>query len=216
MKKTFKLTLILVLPVVIAMVLSGCFSKPTPLANLNKNVNQAEEQTSEEIDISDWLTYRNEEYGFEFRYPDKYEFFIEESLVNGYNLIDISQPDPDKVYDDIPVFSIMVMENIFNDQLIDWLHRVIDPTKTLIESKVLVQEKNNNGIEMLARHYNVPPPNEYTDQVGPLQVNYFLYFEKIVLSFFCNGQDNYLSKYNIDFKKKNEIMKKIINSFKKI
>jgi len=53
--------------------------------NVNATVDNGETIDSGEIDTSDWLTYRNEEYGFEMKYP------------NNFNLIDNYETTNDKL-----------------------------------------------------------------------------------------------------------------------
>ncbi len=63
-----------------AVILSGCLAKPQvnsnqPInQNINQNINIVPTTTTGEIDTSDWKTYRNEEYGFEIKYPDDWVF----------------------------------------------------------------------------------------------------------------------------------------------
>jgi hypothetical protein len=56
------------------LIFSGCANKPAMVVdnNVNMNINISTTTTTTstaEIDTSDWKTYQNEEYGFEFKYP---------------------------------------------------------------------------------------------------------------------------------------------------
>jgi hypothetical protein len=45
---------------------------------------QVEPETS--VDTSDWKTYRNEEYGFEMKYPKEYAYFVPNEIFEGTKL----------------------------------------------------------------------------------------------------------------------------------
>ena len=101
-------TIIILSIVGLVLVVSACVKKPAinnnvTLSNVEGSQNTNTSTTtpsadlgqSQEIDTSDWKTYRNEEYGFEFKYPENWELnFINDgrlSLVpygkNGYEYV---------------------------------------------------------------------------------------------------------------------------------
>ena len=74
-----KKNIIVLLSIIILAVLAGGFwfvgnqENKKETAN-SQSVIQEEQEAGNEIDTSDWLTYRNEEYGFEVNYPKDWEY----------------------------------------------------------------------------------------------------------------------------------------------
>ena len=83
------------LALVLTLGLFGCAKKPVPLINSNVDQNQnanantntattTAATSTAEIDTSNWKTYRNEEYGFEFKYPGDWNLFVNEDSGNSW------------------------------------------------------------------------------------------------------------------------------------
>ncbi|MBU1998195.1 MAG: hypothetical protein KKE64_01725 [Candidatus Omnitrophica bacterium] len=78
--KPKKLLFLILSLAVITIVVSGCLktvnNEPEPGEGDNGG-----DTTTGEIDTSDWLTYRNEEYGFEMKYPEDLQVVSGENIV---------------------------------------------------------------------------------------------------------------------------------------
>ena len=72
-KKTLFLSLILLASLTLAALVYVQITKPEPSIPVNTNQNANINQGAE-IDTSNWKTYKNEQYGFEFKYPGDWDF----------------------------------------------------------------------------------------------------------------------------------------------
>jgi len=74
------------LMLLVAAIVAGLDSK---MDFLWGNKNEVVSSTAETIDTSNWKTYRNEEYGFEFKYPADMQIINNTNIFSGVGLFDI-------------------------------------------------------------------------------------------------------------------------------
>jgi hypothetical protein len=159
--------------------LYGCGKNSVPVVNQNQNVNVA--TTTGEIDTSDWKTYRNEEFGFEFKHP------LDWKLIDG---------NPVMIYDSISLAQKKETELMQGAKMEIYLERSAQDLNDYVFSHVnssAIKNRNSNvdGIES----------QQFFDSKGIFSISTFFKKNNLVYSFLIyipqeNSRTDYINIYN--------------------
>jgi hypothetical protein len=201
-----KKVLFFVLFLAMVMAISGCFKKETPKAVVNTNTPDGFNGGGEEIDMSDWLTYRNEEYGFEVKYPEGWKDRFNQSsqqeddgeLVKYQNLFYIdkwgeSQKEGTEFYDGV-YFKISILKDGESINLNEFIENNIKNKEEVQE----VEEIIFNNLQS----FNLTKKIFYADHTikeSSINIIYFKYNENIYrIVFYAVGPKYVLFKKTLE------------------
>ena len=164
--------------------------------------NQTNLNNGKEVDISDWQTYRNEEYGFEVEYPNGWELDYRDKLATQGAVITLTEPQTQKAID------MAVEKQLTGGPLAD-IHFYVYEAKVSLDA-YLEDEIKKSGYNFILERKNLSFKNYNACKVieGGYGKYFVIYIEKdnkIYRIFFNNREtENDLSL----------IERQIISSFK--
>ena len=122
-----------------------------------------------EIDISDWKTYRNEQYGFGFKYPP---IGLAQKIVLAGNKIELmanSAANP-KLFSTYLVLNIY--SNLDQESLSSWFVSKYDPEEMLL-GEAYKEKIRFDGMNFILST-GVPVPNSYISKYGPMAISHVI------------------------------------------
>lgn len=181
---------------------------------------QVESQRSVEaaVDTSNWKTYRNEQYGFEFRYPllgTKEPLLAKEGEISLGGMIEISYYAESSGYREAGYSSdlgFFISDNPEKLPPEEWFSKEVDINDVLARNNIFAKSTVPGGI--IYRRTDKPIPMEYSE---PLFTTAFLLpaSYKYVVSFSLGGQDHNLDLLGYDTDEKRKILEnQILSTFK--
>ncbi|MEK7586400.1 MAG: hypothetical protein AAB453_00850 [Patescibacteria group bacterium] len=168
--------------------------------------------TTSGVDISNWKTYRNSDFGFEFKYPDfGFKSMVKESETPENLFLDV-QFDTDPKHGFVGQFGFTILNN--NDKLSapQWFAKNIDLTGTLIPAKSFTLVNLAN--DMSGYYFTGPVTSEHLDNVGPVSMFYMISPDKnkVVIAGLSQIHDFY--EIGLTPSEQVEMIKNILSTFK--
>ncbi|MCD4705858.1 hypothetical protein K8R61_02130 [bacterium] len=120
--------------------------------NTNQNINQQVATTTDEIDTSDWRTYRNEEYRFEVKYPNKWywEDYTEEFK---YSMISFYPDSKKRGFDYLGDIKIRKAKKDASENIIEYFKKVFGDMPYMHDKAIITKNNYSRDIILI---YDVP------------------------------------------------------------
>ncbi|TSC75893.1 MAG: hypothetical protein G01um101430_63 [Parcubacteria group bacterium Gr01-1014_30] len=147
--------------------------------------------------IDDWKLYRNEEYGFEFKYP---ELGLNPAEINQVGSMIEVKYWSEQLDEHSLVYTISITENEQGLDLFNWYTTNIDPERIVYKNLNIDIIRLKSGAEMYKINTKTKPiPNEYLDKYGPIDALAYIMTpdERFVLTISGN-QETGLSDKDLD------------------